>query len=401
MVRHKKDFRGGKWSHGPPRNRPFRNNAESFAPGPSSRPDFKAACWDLGHCDPKRCSGKRLMKLGLMRELHVGQRHPGVIISPNGKKVLSPADTPIVEQFGAAVVECSWARVNEVQWSKVGGKCERLLPYLVAANTVNYGKPWRLNCAEALAACFAICGHLDWAEQVLEPFGYGSAFIEINSSLFKRYAACKDEVAVKKVEESWMARLEKEYTESRKDDGSSIWTSGNVNHRAHIFSDDEEESVDSDSEKEDKEQSCDSGSDQENMTGIFLGKRSPSKPHNLVASDEEEKRDRYFLSDDDSEEEARMTEIRQKILASKPFTNLTQPSNKPKTTSRPQQKMKEDSDLEVDSDNGSDNDEFDSIMNATPLTDRIGLRKLEKEKSRVVIASRSVSCAVLEAPKRG
>lgn len=99
------------------------------------------------------------MKLGLMRELSIGQKHAGVIISPNGKHTISPADKVLMEQFGAAVVECSWARVQEVPFSRIGGKCERLLPYLVAANSVNYGKPWRLNCVEALAAAFYICGH--------------------------------------------------------------------------------------------------------------------------------------------------------------------------------------------------------------------------------------------------
>ena len=65
------------------------------------------------------------MKLGLMRELHVGQKHSGVIISPNAKQTISPADRDLMEQYGAAVVECSWARVKEVPWPKIGGKCER------------------------------------------------------------------------------------------------------------------------------------------------------------------------------------------------------------------------------------------------------------------------------------
>lgn len=45
---------------------------------------------------------------------------------PNAKRVLSPADRELLEQYGAAVVECSWVRVKEVPWSRIGGKCERL-----------------------------------------------------------------------------------------------------------------------------------------------------------------------------------------------------------------------------------------------------------------------------------
>ena len=84
MVRHKKDnfSRGGKKFSGtrPPRAGGAGPRGNDSASG-SSRPPFKAACWDLGHCDPKRCSGKRLMQFGLMRELSIGQRYPGVIVS--------------------------------------------------------------------------------------------------------------------------------------------------------------------------------------------------------------------------------------------------------------------------------------------------------------------------------
>ena len=82
MVRHKKDNfpKGGKKPSGPrPRPRPIHRGDDET--GASSRPPYKAACWDLGHCDPRRCSGKRLMQFGLMRELSIGQRFPGVIVS--------------------------------------------------------------------------------------------------------------------------------------------------------------------------------------------------------------------------------------------------------------------------------------------------------------------------------
>jgi pre-rRNA-processing protein TSR3 len=347
------------------------------------------------------------MKLGLMRELHLGQRHAGVIITPNGKQTLSPADRPLLEQYGAAVVECSWARTKEVQWSKVGGKCERLLPYLVAANTVNYGKPWRLNCVEALAAAFAICGHLDWATQVLAPFSYGSAFLDINASLLRRYAACDDEAAVKRAEQEWMERLDREYAESREEvDSNDLWAGGNMNRRAPVESDDEEEESEGESEDDDDGDAGgeDEDDDRQSIDGIYLG----SKPPPAGQNEQPQERDRYALPPDSEEEEdddAEMEAIRRKILASKPFSN-PEPDEATKkkaleTIPRPQpHQYKPDSDAEPDSDNGSDNDEFDSIMDATPITDRIGLAKLEKERARITTTSRTFSSGGASAPRR-
>ncbi|KAF5677204.1 pre-rrna-processing tsr3 [Fusarium heterosporum] len=390
MVRHKKDFAKGR--KGPTPRRGPRGDDED---GQSARPAFKAACWDLGHCDPKRCSGKKLMKLGMMRDLHLGQRHNGVIITPNGKHTVSPADREIMDQYGAAVVECSWARTQEVQWNKVGGKCERLLPYLVAANTVNYGKPWRLNCVEALAAAFYICGHPDWAQQILEPFSYGPSFLEINSSLLKRYAACADEAEIKKTQEEWMEQLEREYAESREEGNDDMWTSGNTNRRRMDSSSDEDE----DGDEDDSEGG---GS----VDGIYLGKK-PLKPQ---PEEEEEEKDRYAISDDSDDEDA-MAEIRRKVLASKTFANPNpsqQEEKKPASIPNPhqhQQQFKPNTSVQPDSDNersgsddGEDDDEFDNIIEATPVTDRIGLAKLEKERSQATVTTRTFSSNAVGAP---
>jgi rRNA small subunit aminocarboxypropyltransferase len=390
MVRHKKDgfsSRGGKKYGNAPRSRGAQSNGDD-SQNPASRPAFKAACWDLGHCDPKRCSGKKLMKMGLMRDLHIGQKHSGVIISPNAKQTISPADRELMEQYGAAVVECSWARVKEVPWTRIGGKCERLLPYLVAANSVNYGKPWRLNCVEALGAAFYICGHPEWAEEVLSHFSYGQTFLDINSSILKRYAACTDEADIMKTEKAWMARLEREYADSRADgdDGpdADIWKGGNTNHRAPVSSDEDEED-------EDKELG---EGDEDEMGGIYLGKKPPKE-----VEEEPEEKDPFDISEDDDDEEE-MAELRRRVLASKPFSNPNDPEQKkpPGKVSRPVP-LKEDSDIESDSDNGDD-DEFDNIINATPVTDRTGINAKERAKTSEPLASATFSRSVVGAPKR-
>ncbi|KAH7085428.1 hypothetical protein BKA63DRAFT_17743 [Paraphoma chrysanthemicola] len=377
MVRHKKDFKannkyGNKTSkaRGPPRPRQNDDEEdENDASNPKpAKPAYKAACWDLGHCDAKRCSGKRLMRLGMMRELHVGQKFAGVVVSPKAKRIISKEDQGLLEQYGAAVVEASWKRIDEVPFGRIGGKCERLLPYLVAANPTNYGKPWRLNCVEALAACFYICGHPEWAESILSTFSYGPAFLEINSALLKRYMACENEEEIKKAEEVWLAKIEREYNDSRaeKEDGveEDEWAGGNMN-RMPIDESDEDEDEDDEGEEDEEEHEEEE-------------KIDPRNPYNIPES-----------SDDEEE----MAELRRRVLASKPFANPTpkdeddedekkQPVRIPRTDPAAQQKLEEAETNDSDSSGHEvDDDEFDSFMAAQPTTDRTGISSKQRQKA--------------------
>ncbi|KAF2738243.1 DUF367-domain-containing protein [Polyplosphaeria fusca] len=394
MVRHKKDnfssksgkkYQNAPRPRGPPRNQNYDSDDEEGGGAPkNTKPTFKAACWDLGHCDAKRCSGKRLIRLGMMRELHVGQKFAGVVVSPKAKKILSAEDRELLEQYGAAVVEASWNRIDEVPFGRIGGKCERLLPYLVAANPTNYGRPWRLNCVEALAACFYICGHSDWAEEILASFSYGEAFLDINSSLLKRYAACKDEEEIKRAEEVWLDKIEREYAESRdKNEGEEdAWKGGNMNRRAIEDSDDEEGGDGEDAEKGEK-----AGDDSE---------------------DELEQGNPYGLPESEDDEEE-MAELRRRVLASKPFTNPAhaevededekkKPQRIARTETPPKPTEVEEEPSEPE-DDGED-DEFDSFMNAQPVTDRTGITSKQRQKQQGTKITATFTSASLKAPSR-
>ncbi|CAJ0916892.1 unnamed protein product, partial [Mesorhabditis belari] len=150
----------------------------------------KLGMYDFNQCDPKRCSGRRLVRFGLIDEIRLGTRFPGLMLSPIGVSTLSPADRTFIEQNGLGVVDCSWNEVEKTPMNKVKAPEHRLLPYLVAANQVNYGRPCKLNCAEALAAGLWICGFQNDAKILMEKFNYGPHFLEMNKDLLEIYAAC-------------------------------------------------------------------------------------------------------------------------------------------------------------------------------------------------------------------
>ncbi|KAG8897368.1 ribosome biogenesis protein tsr3 [Tulasnella sp. 403] len=209
------------------------------------------AMWDFNHCDPKRCSGKKLSRLGLITDLRVGQKFRGVVVTPKGTVPVSPADRAVINGGGVAVVECSWARLDEVPFAKIRSPNERLLPYLVATNPVNYGKPWKLNCVEALAAALYIAGHDEEAEKLLGKFSWGHAFFTVNGEFIKRYRACANAEDVDRTQNAIIAELEKEQEELKRskmerEGDDQLWLK-NPNHSSiadcHLIASESEEEV--------------------------------------------------------------------------------------------------------------------------------------------------------------
>ncbi len=151
-------------------------------------------------CDPKKCSGRKLVRFNLVRlTRHINQLKPFLVLSPFSEKALSPEDRGAK---GLAALDCSWAHAEEV-FAKTRLR-SRALPFLVAANPVNFGKPFKLSTVEALAAALVILGEPRQAEAILTKFSWGHVFLELNREPLAEYACAKDSSEVVKIQAGYL-----------------------------------------------------------------------------------------------------------------------------------------------------------------------------------------------------
>ncbi len=151
--------------------------------------------YDARQCDPKRCTARKLGRFGLVRLLPRVSSLPrgAVILTPEAERAFSPADRGRAERAGLAVLDVSWKRQA---MPRVVGGALRALPYLLAANPVNYGRPWTLSSAEAIAAALIIVGHEDEARGILSKFAWGEQFVRLNREPLEAYRSARSSAEV-------------------------------------------------------------------------------------------------------------------------------------------------------------------------------------------------------------
>jgi len=161
--------------------------------------------YHAGQCDPKKCTALKLGHHEMARLVSQLRFLPkrAVVLNPFSEVAFSPADRPRIEQFGLAALDCSWERAVEVLADRVRGT-SRCLPFLVAGNPVNFGKPTKLSTVEALAAALHIAGHCDEALELLSLYKWGHTFVEINRDRLEKYASAKDSLEVVSFQKQFM-----------------------------------------------------------------------------------------------------------------------------------------------------------------------------------------------------
>lgn len=161
--------------------------------GDRVRPVVVHALW-LAQDDPKKNTAVLASKRGNLT-LHKSIRtlpKRGIILEPLCGKVFGPEDHELLLDRGGALVglDCSWAHIeSSVQSVMDRTRLQpRMLPLLLAANPVNWGKPGRLTTAEALATVLYLVGRREQAKEVLGAFRWGQRFFELNQEPLDAYA---------------------------------------------------------------------------------------------------------------------------------------------------------------------------------------------------------------------
>jgi pre-rRNA-processing protein TSR3 len=145
-------------------------------------------------CDPKKCTMKKLERAGMVRLFSRLSSIPrnSLILDPTAEQALSPADREKTKTITA--LDCSWEVLDTDQvrsW-----RFKRALPYLLAANPVNFGRPFRLTSAEAMAAALVILGESSQAEMLLSKISWGIRFLELNREPLDAYSKAADSAEI-------------------------------------------------------------------------------------------------------------------------------------------------------------------------------------------------------------
>ncbi|ADG14041.1 DUF367 family protein [Methanocaldococcus infernus] len=169
---------------------------------------MKLYIYHANQCHPKKCTSLKMKKLGkaiILNKPNLIPKH-SLILNPYSKKALSPEDREIVEKFGITGLDCSWNDAENIL-KKFRFKNQRALPYLVACNPVNYGKPCLLSTLEAFIAALYITNFKDLAYELTKCFKWAETFIKVNYNLLESYSKAKDSKEVVEIQNKYLEKI--------------------------------------------------------------------------------------------------------------------------------------------------------------------------------------------------
>jgi len=129
-----------------------------------------------------------------------------ISLNPFADKALSKEDLDTAVKHGITALDCSWQLADDV-FDKLERRRKmrpRALPFLVAANPTNYGKPFKLSTLEALAAALFILGSVQRAEELLALYKWGPNFLTLNREPLEAYSKAYTSQEIVKLQEDFV-----------------------------------------------------------------------------------------------------------------------------------------------------------------------------------------------------
>ncbi len=156
-------------------------------------------------CDPKKCTGLKLEQQNDATIVDNTEEIPkyAVLLTPFSEKAFSREDLENVENEGLVALDCSWEKIEKIKGIQ-SRAVHRSLPYLVAANPTNFGKPTKLSTVEALSAALYILGKKEQGEKILENFNWGPTFYEMNKQPLEAYSKADNSTEIVRAQKEFI-----------------------------------------------------------------------------------------------------------------------------------------------------------------------------------------------------
>ncbi|MDH7556592.1 MAG: DUF367 family protein [Candidatus Methanosuratincola sp.] len=156
-------------------------------------------------CDVKKCTALKLGKFRLAEIVYNVRELPrtSLLLYPFCENVLSPIDKEIASRGALAAIDCSW---NQFQTERIPHSLAlRKLPFLLAANPVNYSVPYRLSTLEALAAALYILGFTEHSSLLLSKVKWGATFFTLNAEPLSLYSKANSQEDIRRIEKEYLS----------------------------------------------------------------------------------------------------------------------------------------------------------------------------------------------------
>ena len=159
---------------------------------------MKLIVYHANEDDPKKCSARKLHKFGFVKLETNIRKTPkdAILLNPFAKKSLSKEDLRIAKKNGILAVDCSWENAENSFDFLEKRNHSRAIPFVVATNPVNYGKPFKLTTLEAFSTALYIFDDVELAEKILELYKWGPNFLILNKEPLEEYRKAKNSAEI-------------------------------------------------------------------------------------------------------------------------------------------------------------------------------------------------------------